>query len=157
MRNSAERYKMYAAYMRHIQSLMGELFDGGRCMRQFEKLDESWHDVQWVPVKLKTKEVGFFTVYQAPNCHPDTNYYIEDSFVIPEARNQGLMQKAIQKFVKDNPGKYCLFILDNNEPAKHMWNAVFEGLGYQPLELCQVMPQKDGITQYGWGPKGEAN
>jgi hypothetical protein len=63
------------------------------------------------------------------------------------------MQKAFQKFVKENPGKYCLFIVDKNEPARHMWPAVFERLGYEPLELRDVLPKKAGLTQYGWGPK----
>lgn len=152
MRNAELRYQMYLEYMKHIQGLLGEIFDGGQCLRQFEKLDEGWCNVQWVPVKLKSKEVGFFTVYQAPNCHPDCDFYIEDSYVIPEARNQGLMQKAVQKFITENPGKYCLFIVDCNEPARHMWPAVFQKLGYESLELPNVLPEKPGITQYGWAP-----
>lgn len=152
MRNAEVRYQMYLEYMKHIKGLLGELFDGGQCLHQFEKLDEGWCNAQWVPVKLKSKEVGFFTVYQAPNCHPDCDFYIEDSYMMPEARNQGLMQKAVQKFVTENPGKYCLFIVDCNEPARHMWPAVFQKLGYAPLELRNVLPEKLGITQYGWAP-----
>lgn len=152
MRNAEVRYQMYLEYMKHIKGLLGELFDGGQCLRQFEKLDEGWCNVQWVPVKLKSKEVGFFTVYQAPNCHPDCDFYIEDSYMMPEARNQGLMQKAVQKFVTENPGKYCLFIVDCNEPARHMWPAAFQKLGYAPMELRSVLPEKPGMTQYGWAP-----
>lgn len=155
MRNAELRYQMYLEYMKHIQGLLGEIFDGGQCLRQFEKLDEGWCNVQWVPVKLKSKEVGFFTVYQAPNCHPDCDFYIEDSYVIPEARNQGLMQKAVQKFITENPGKYCLFIVDCNEPARHMWPAVFQKLGYESLVLPNVLPEKPGITQYGWAPTAQ--
>lgn len=153
MRNRDLRYQMYVEYVRHVKGLLGELFDGGVCLRNFEKFEEEWCNVQWVPVKIKTQEVGFFTVYQKPNCHPDADFYIQDAYMMPEARNQGLMQKAFQKFVKENPGKYCLFIVDNNEPARHMWPAVFEKLGYEPLELRDVLPKKAGLTQYGWGPK----
>lgn len=152
MRNKELRYQMYADYMRHIDALRGEVFDGGLCMRQFAKIDDGWCDVQWVPIKIKTQEIGFLTVYTHPNCHPDADWYIEDSYIMPEYRNQGFMQKAVQKWVKEHPGKYCLFIVDNNEPARHMWPAVFEKMKYQSLDLRQVLPPKQGITQYGWEP-----
>lgn len=153
MRNKEIRYQMYADYVRHISTLRGDVFDGGLCMRNFEKIDEGWCDVQWVPIKVKTQEVGFIVLYTHPNCHPDADWYIEDAYVMPEYRNQGLMQKAVQTWVKEHPGTYCLFIVDSNEPARHMWPTVFEKMGYVPITLRQVLPHKDGLTQYGFQHK----
>lgn len=146
------RCAMYVEYMRHIKKMLGEMFCAEECARQFERIERDAHDTQWIPVIHNAREVGFIIICQAPNCHPDADYYIEDSFVLPAFQNKGLMQKTVQEFVKTNPGKYCLFIIDCNKPARHMWPAVFEKLGYQPLPLKEVLIDHPGITQYGWQP-----
>jgi predicted acetyltransferase len=147
------RRTMYMNYVKYMRKLCGTEFDIRECLLNFEKVhNRGLDDVKWIPVMGDGEEVGFFLIGTAPNCHPDADFYIEDAYIIPERRRKGYMETAIHAFIKDNPGKYCLFIVDNNKVAKKVWPRIFANCGYAPLELDIVTTDMNGMTQYAWQP-----
>lgn len=94
--------------------------------------------------------IGFMAVGTDPNCHPDCDFYIAETYVIPEERHNGYMRLLASDFITDNPGKYCMFILDRNERARVFWTQLFSSLGYEPMELRDVLEPDGYCTQYGW-------
>lgn len=150
MENQEKRRQMYINYMRHIKSLLEESFDEDYYIQQFKDIDKNIYNAQWIPIVHETQEIGFLIICTHPNCHPDADWYIENAYIIPEYQNQGHMQRAVQNWLKEHPGRYCLFIIDKNYPARHMWETVFKKAGYIPFKLKHVIPQKKGVTQYGW-------
>lgn len=104
----------------------------------------------WIDINCGDELVGFLIVVQAPNCHPDADYFVEQAYIIPSHRNHGVMSSVVDSFVQEQPGKYCLFILNRNEKAKKFWNDAFAGAGYVPCYLRDVGATHDGIEQYGY-------
>ena len=89
-----------------------------------------------------------------PNCHPDADFFIQESYIKPKFRKQGLMTATVSKFIKEHEGVYCLFILNNNVNAYQFWHNIFPKLNYHPYELY-VCTGIDICTQYGFAPKKE--
>lgn len=103
--------------------------------------------------KESNKVIGFLYIGYPPNCHPDADFYIQEAYIIPEFRHQGYMRNEIQKFVKNNPGRYCLFIINNNAYAKLFWDKLFCSLGYKQCPLSDVGAGDEYCTQYGYERK----
>lgn len=104
----------------------------------------------WIDINCEDKLVGFLIVVQAPNCHPDADYFVEQAYIIPSHRNHGVMSSVVDSFVQEQPGKYCLFVLKRNGKAKKFWDDAFAGAGYSPCYLRDVGATHAGIQQYGY-------
>lgn len=104
----------------------------------------------WIDINCEDELVGFLIVVQAPNCHPDADYFVEQAYVKPSHRGQGVMSSVLDSFVQENAGIYCLFILKENVKAKKFWDDAFAGAGYVPCFLRDVGAAYAGIEQYGY-------
>lgn len=86
---------------------------------------------------------GFLIIGKHPNCHPDCNYFICQSYIAPEYRKKGLMTKALADFEKDHKGRYCLDVLFKNFYARMFWFKRFKELGYVDITLPFI---EHGVT-----------
>ncbi len=103
---------------------------------------ETADHVRWIDIEENGKIVGFLIMAKSPLCHPAVDYYIYQTYVLPEYRKRGLMSQAIRSFMKQYPrSSYCILISKNNKWAMHFWRAFFEALGYtaKPLSLIAGM------------------
>lgn len=110
----------------------------------------NWIDIY--PQNEGTNPIGFLIIGYPPNCHPNANYYIEEAYIQPKYRCQHYMTSTATRFIKAHPGIYCLFILNNNQIAKHFWFSIFTKLGYVPCPLSDVGAGDEHCTQYGFQP-----
>lgn len=93
---------------------------------------------------LKTPEqIGFVFIGVGENCPKDADYYIWDCYIEPAYRRQHIMEKAIQEFIKDHPGSYALYLIDNNDPAMKFWEKQFSVLNYKESVLSDTLPEVD--------------
>lgn len=95
------------------------------------------------------KTAGFLIVGDYGNTHPDTDLYIQELYVRPEYRKMGIADRMIRKLIRTNPYRYCLFILDNNIPAKMFWNTIFAEQNIKMLLLTDDNPLPN-CTLYGF-------
>ena len=57
----------------------------------------------WIDINCEDKLVGFLIVVQAPNCHPDADYFVEQAYIIPSHRKHGVMSSVVDSFVQEQP------------------------------------------------------
>ena len=73
--------------------------------------------------------LGFAIVGVNPNSYGASDIYIQEFFVAPEYRGQGIGREAVYKIIdcykKDRLYNVSLCILENNYPAKSFWDNVF--------------------------------
>lgn len=148
------RHKLYTDYLKELEAIRGLPFP--------DSPDDKWFWCQdyitsphsrWIDIEANGKIVGFLIIDSAPDCHPKCNYFIAQSFIMPEYRKKHLMSDAVSKFVKEHGGKYCLMLIDKNDYAKKFWFSLFERLGYTELSLPIVCNMEPGEVQYGFAPK----
>lgn len=107
----------------------------------------------WQDIQCEGEIVGFLITAVYPECHPDCDHFIVESYVQPQYRHKGLMSQTVRNFVKQNPGKYCMVILNLNEYAKGFWAHLFSEMNYAPMTLREVPNTfQANITQYGFQP-----
>lgn len=86
---------------------------------------------------------GFMVIGKGNNCHPLCNYYIEALYIRKEFRRKGIGQEMVRSYLKGHPGRYVLFILNENKEALKFWSKI--GI----LAKCDDMYNNDAdSTQY---------
>ena len=78
------------------------------------------------------KIVGFLLLGILANKHPESDYFIAEFYIQKEYRSLGIGTLAARELL-ENKGKYCLFILKDNERAISFWNKAFELCGYKDV------------------------
>lgn len=157
MEDTPAKRRWYRKYMREIDGMQGIRYDHTVADKYYEELlEDQWNF--WVPVTQGRKVVGFFTMCSAPNCHPDTDYFLRDAYVRPQYRGNGDMKKALMRWLKLYPGKYNVIVHNNNYPAYHCWQKIFAEAGYEQFELRKLEEFEDvaGVTMFGFQPKEAA-
>lgn len=151
------RRRWYRKYMRELDTMQGVTYDHVAADKLYEELLEDENNF-WVPVTRGRKTVGFFTMCAAPNCHPDTDYFLRDAYVRPQYREQGAMKKAVLRWLKLHPGKYNVIVVKGNYPAYNCWQQVFAAAGYEefPLRELEEFAGISNIMMFGFQPKETA-
>ena len=85
-----------------------------------------------------TADTSFFLVYEGStaigfcilgfdgNCHPDVNVYIEEFYIVPEARRHGYGTAVFEELIiKNNMDTVCFYVLNNNSSAATFWRNLF--------------------------------
>ena len=119
--------------VRHPQTRWHWIYDGPECEKNFR---------------------GFLAIGFRDNCHPLCDYFVAQTYTVPEYRRQGVMRRYFTQWAKMHRGAtLCMFIIDNNEIAKKFWFSLMPSIGYEPMYLTEVLPPDGYTTQYGWRPK----
>lgn len=74
--------------------------------------------------RLNGKVIGFAILGRADNCHPAADVYIEEFYILPEYRKQGIGYKVINHLLSDD-NTACYYCLRKNKVARKLWNKVF--------------------------------
>ena len=98
---------------------------------------------------------GVFLYGIGHNCHEECDYYIQDFYIIPQFRKQHIGQSVVERFTKEHPGRYCLRVIESNEPAQRFWKTVWNKIGAKDIsdELTDYTPA--GFDFYAYETKGE--
>ena len=142
-------FALFNSYLAELYEINGYLPGCGTFRDRFESVWEA-EDSMWYFLYHKDEMVGFLIIGTGENCHPDADFYIEEAYILPTYRNQGLMRDFIQPFILKNKGIYCMFILKNHNKAISYWKHIFKEVGYQPYELPLIGDWDDNVIQYGW-------
>lgn len=105
----------------------------------------------WIDIKDGDTVIGFLVMGYGKNCHPDADFYIEESFILPAYRKKGFMRNTVFEFMKTHKGIYCLYVLEENKKAKQFWQHVFAEVNYQPCILKDYATAN--LIQLGYKPK----
>lgn len=126
--------ELYENYMDELEEKYGVFSD----MSAKDILTHYYDDCHVIyPVCDDGELVGFLIIGTAPDCHPACDYYICQTYVLPEHRRKGLMGRLVSEFLKAHPGKYCLDVIDGNS-ALCFWNKVFTENGFEETHFEDV-------------------
>lgn len=136
------RHELYSDYLKELEAIRGLPFPDSPDDKWFWCQDYINSDYSnWIDIFSDGLQVGFLIIDTAPDCHPKCNYFIAQSFIMPEYRKKHLMTDAVQRFVTEHGGKYCLMIIDKNSYARDFWFKLFDSLGYESFPGTRVFPE----------------
>lgn len=146
------RRELYWDYLMELEIIKGEKWkESSEEMRGWCEsfLTENHYD--WIDIECNGIIVGFLIMAVEPDCHPDCDYFVCQSYVKPSYRHQGLMSEAVREYERIHSGtKYCMFILNKNRYAYKFWHNLFKEMGYDEMDLRHVIELKHGESQYGF-------
>ena len=151
--NNTIRKELYWKYLQELEKIDGVKWE--------ESDDEkrTWcndyltcEHYEWIDVRYLDQIIGFLIIGTEPDCHPDCDYFICQSYILPEFRMRGLMTKTVTQYVNAHIGKYCMIILKNNHSAKKYWKNLFYDNSYKQMQLS-YFPLRNREEQYGFEPK----
>lgn len=87
--------------------------------------------------------IGFCLLGFGDNTHPDTNYYIAEFYIVPDARREGYGAAAVAQLLAWFPGKYCYHVLKENQKALAFWNSVKEFCGWTNMPISDTLGLDD--------------
>ena len=158
------RKTLYKKYINELYKIEGlELLNNDKLEDLFYNLSNNPY-MRWIDiypdshinnVSMYYEPIGFLIIGQYPECHPDADYYIVDTYINPEYRRQHIMTEVLLDYIQTYGGKYCLFITSRNNIAKSFWDSIFEKASYQKINLSNKPISKPDphFIHYGFGPK----
>ena len=69
--------------------------------------------------------------------------YIEEFYVVPEARKRGVGIEAVKVALKDWYGDVFLYVLKGNFEAKAFWGAVEQRLGWRRIQRSEIRQEEN--------------
>ena len=64
--------------------------------------------------------------------------YIEETYVVPEARKKGYGKAAVMNLMKNYDGDVFLYVLDQNFEARLFWEVIEADLGWKRIERPEI-------------------
>lgn len=68
--------------------------------------------------------------------------YVQEFYIVPEARRRGIGLAAVKAIVEKNPGDVFLYILKNNNNARIFWEVVEARLGWRRIERPEIRQER---------------
>ena len=151
------RKQLYVTYMEELYTIEGlELLSEHKLNEYFTDIIENPY-LEWIDIYLPNlnEPVGFLVIAKYPECHPDADYYIAETYIKPEYRRQNIMLTTVSNYIKNHTGIYSLFIASKNDVAKKFWERVFKNVNYVPIYLSEepIREPSPHFIQYGYKPK----
>lgn len=153
MSSKKQKHKLYKEYLQDLEAISGPFNATASEKRQWcsHYFDKDYY--HWIDIIYDEHVVGFLIMAQKPDCHPDCDYFIAQSYVKLKYRHKHLMTNTVHEFVTKHKGKYCLAILNENKFAYKFWFQLFKDLCYKPMKLSETENTfEDDVTQYGFEP-----
>lgn len=140
------KYKLWVCYCDDLNDYGADIKDFDILLNYdaYIRSESEWLDV----TDSKGKLIGFVIIGTGDNCRPDCDYYIAETYIDRRHRRNGIMKKFITEYIKAHPGRYCLFILDKNVPAKFFWKSIEKELCLKPLTFGEN--DTEGCSEYGF-------
>lgn len=119
------RAEMYLAYKKELSALGGQDISWNEAMAEGDLKDIEYAQEEGLANWLDIRDgKGFVIIAKGKGymTKMDCQYYIGDVYLKPEYRRQGIMTKVFKELFAENPGKYGLYIMDNNKVAHSFWS-----------------------------------
>lgn len=74
--------------------------------------------------------VGFGIICVGDACHPLTDLYINEFYIVPEHRNKGY-GKELFKYIAGDKKRICFYVLVKNTKAQNFWEHILKELNWK--------------------------
>lgn len=130
-------FDLYSSYKHELWQFTGDHYSNEAVHSWYVDIIESEsYLIRLYDISKKIGEqIGFVVIGVNSNCHRDANFYVQDCYLEPQYRKRHIMSDVVQEFIKQNPGVYCLFLIDTNLPAINFWNRMFQLQHYKEKKI----------------------
>lgn len=107
-------------------------------------MDENY---TWLDITVAGRTIGFIIIGEkalGADISPQFDYFIEQTYIMPDYRRKGFVFNVLNKFVSKHKGKYGLLIIQNNFKARDFWRYTIPRLGGY-----QIPVNFDGFMVHG--------
>lgn len=146
------RVVLYKNYTNEIFSIIGcnKRFTLEDSKNEIELINKN-KDVQWNDIWHNGELSGFVIVGKGSACHPNADYFIIQTYIVPKFRRQGIGKQFMLEYIKNHPGVYCLDIIDRNDIAHKFWSNVFSESNYSRIVIPYIEHGEGiGTHMYAW-------
>lgn len=123
-------FMMYIAYKHELCSIDNTTpLPNDMYVEQFEFFHSNPDKISFIPIVHNGAGVGFIIIGNSNNEQVKSkglDYFIEDTFILPDYRRKGLMQKVVQDYFNSHAGTYGMVLIDKNKLGKSFWHSVIK-------------------------------
>lgn len=116
--------KLYYEYKRELGNTSSTLAEDAE---QDIAVVTEREDMGLIKIQEPDYPLAGFMVYSIGKCNvvglksKPVDYFIEELYIKPQLRRQGLASGAVGRFLAEHKGTYGIYILDDNVTAKAFW------------------------------------
>lgn len=137
----------FLSYTKELKQFRNEPYDSEDALEEFHSARNN-NFCTFDDLISDDEYIGFLIMGVPPNCNPNCHRYIQDIYIKPQYRRKGYGEYLIKNYCRLVKGDYCLFIIDDNLPAKAFWEHIASELGTQLTVLNDEYNDVPKCTQY---------
>ncbi|GEM_PF-6369668 len=152
-----DKHRLFQDYVKELNTFaapedaVSESDCAAKCESYISSADCTWKNI-FAP---DTGELVGFLIYGKTGAvkHPDADRSIEEAYVAPKYRRQGLMSDVVRDYETRHKCRYNLIVQKGNDYAKGYWERLFEQMGYGPIELDKTyIGGREDVLLMGFAP-----
>ncbi|MEI4802499.1 GNAT family N-acetyltransferase [Bacillus sp. FJAT-51639] len=128
----------YALYLHDLSEFSPTLHPNENGFFEFDAFELICNRDELSPyfITYERKYVGFLLFAKTPFTAPETDFCINDLFLLKAYRGKNIADQAILELLKQNKGTYYVMQLKSNKTAIHFWEKFYQknGIQYQAAE-----------------------
>lgn len=119
-----ELIKLYYEYKRELGNTSSSLAEDAE---QDIAVVTGREDMWLIEISQPDNQLAGFMIYSLGKCNvvglksKPVDYFIEELYIKPQLRRQGLASEAVGRFLAEHKGTYGIYILNNNAAGKAFW------------------------------------
>jgi predicted acetyltransferase len=132
---------LYALYLHDLSKFTTNIEIDEHGFFEYEDLDMFWTVDGISPYLIKVDDtiIGFLLLLERPFLKQETDFGINDIFILNQYKGKGLGIQAIETLFQKKCGKYFVIELMENTPAVSFWKKVYEKLNIEVEEKEEVI------------------
>ena len=114
--------------------------------------DYEWHDIYAGGHSI----VGFAIIGKGQNCHPRTDRFILQAYVLPQYRDLVCVSQFFHEYIAQNRRcSFSMLVRNGDSKMRTFWEQLFTAEGYLPLRLepSALTANYHGCFELGFAPE----
>ncbi|BAB04815.1 GNAT family N-acetyltransferase [Halalkalibacterium halodurans] len=140
---------LYSLYLHDLSKFTSMIEIGADGFFEFEGLDKFWEVDGLSPyfILLDDNIIGFILLLERPFLQKESDFGINDIFILNKYKGNGMGRKAIKKIFCEKQGKYFVIELIENRPAISFWKKIYNDLNIQYEERRDIIDDEPCLIQ----------
>ncbi|HEK9103590.1 TPA: GNAT family N-acetyltransferase [Bacillus pseudomycoides] len=139
----------YSLYLHDLSEFSPTLHPNEKGFFEFDAFELICTREELVPylIKYEEKYIGFLLFARSPFTTPETNYCINDFFLLKAYRGKKIANQAILELLKQYNGTYYVMQLKSNTKAVNFWKKFYQKNEIMYQEVEKIIDNELCFTQ----------
>ncbi|MEH6941965.1 GNAT family N-acetyltransferase [Bacillus sp. JJ722] len=140
---------LYSLYLHDLSKYTNSIDLGPDGVFHFDGSDLFWETEGITPyfIKYENSIVGFLLLIERPFLKNESDYGINDIFILNKFRGKGLGKKVLEILFKEKHGEYFVIELVENVPAVSFWKKVYRQFNIEFVEREELIDDEPCLIQ----------